>query len=57
MQPFLFRKAHGQLRYDGGIKPSCARSWFLSFPVSHHVQLYYEDGIFRFWIKGTTTKK
>ena len=46
MQTFLFRKAREQLRYDGGIEPSCAWRWFFQFPVSHHVQLYDEDGIF-----------
>jgi hypothetical protein len=29
MHPFLFRKAREQLRYDGGIEPSCAWRWFL----------------------------
>ena len=56
MQPFLFRKAREQLRYDGGIEPSCAWRWFFQFPVSHHVQLYDADGIFWFSIKETTTK-
>ena len=32
MQPFLFRKAREQLRYDGGIEPSCAWRWFFSIP-------------------------
>ncbi len=32
MQPFLLRKAREQLRYDGGIEPSCAWSWFFSIP-------------------------
>jgi len=31
-QTFLFRKAREQLRYDGGIEPSCAWSWFFSIP-------------------------
>ena len=32
MQTFLFRKAREQLRYDGGIEPSCAWRWFFSMP-------------------------
>ncbi len=32
MQTFLFRKAREQLRYDGGIEPSCAWRWFYSIP-------------------------
>ncbi len=32
MQNYLFRKAREQLRYDGGIEPSCARRWFFAIP-------------------------
>jgi hypothetical protein len=32
MQTFLFRKAREQIRYDGGIEPSCAWRWLFSIP-------------------------
>ena len=50
---FLFRKAHALLSHDVEMETSCVPCEFIQFPVSCHVQLWTEDGEFRFIWKWT----